>query len=135
MGSKKLKVEDAAEEKSAELQPSTILELGGKTYQLVFTFRAIRTVKTRLRAQGIRLNLLRTINFEQIDADTLPELLSAALQTYHPELTFDDVMALITLREVMKIIAAVAQAYMESVSDPDAEVKSAEGDPQPEPGS
>lgn len=112
------------------IQPGVSLELDGKHYELVFTFGAIRSAMNLLHKQGVQTRMLSTFSAGKIDADTLPELFYAALHTYHPEVTWEKVAGMITLRNYQIITAAVAEAYLAALKDP--EPDSAEEKPRPQ---
>ena len=117
---------------SAAPQPSTVLHLDGKDFQLVFTFAALRGAKMALRGRGIQINLLYSFSMGEIDVDTLPELFFAALRTYHPEIDFDAAQALITPRTCPLVVDAVAKAYEESMRDPEGSTPQADPPAEPE---
>lgn len=106
----------------ATVEPNVVLELDGKKYQLAFTFGSLREAKMALRARGININLLQSFAYGAIDADTLPELFFATLRSHHPELGFDEVMALISPRNFPRIVDAVVATYLQSVTDPEAKL-------------
>lgn len=108
-----------AASKPAPVQPSTLIEIGGRTYQLGFTYGSIRSAKLALRARGIELNLMRSFGLAEIDADTLPELFFAALRVHHPDVTFEDALSLISVRNCLRVAEAIATAYIASMSDPE----------------
>ena len=95
----------------------TDLELGGKTYHLLFNLRALAKAQA---ATGI--NFLHGINFSALDAEKFAALLHAGLANRHPDVTLDQIMDQIDIRDMTRIAEAVGRAYianqMESKNPP-----------------
>ena len=64
------------------------VDIDGEQFRLSFDFGALAIAKAKLREAGIELNVLRSLDFEALDADTLPAMFFAACQQYQPELTW-----------------------------------------------
>jgi hypothetical protein len=110
--------------------PDVTLELGGKTYHLLFTFAALSIAEKKLQQQGIRIGLLVARNVAFWDASNLPYILFAALVTHHPKMTFDEVSALVDFESCELIADKLMEAYQAAM--PKRPEKS-EGDPTVEP--
>jgi hypothetical protein len=106
--------------------------LGGKDYHLLFNFAALETAEVGLAKAGIHLSMLLLVDMRGLGAQRLPFLFFAALVTKHPEITFAEAKALITLRTALPIHNAVCDAYNAGMVDP-AAAKEKEPDPTPEP--
>jgi hypothetical protein len=111
--------------------PKTPIEIDGKTYDLCFTFGALARAKQALRARGIEMNLLQSLDFTTLDADNLPILFYAALLPFHEEIGYDDAIAMVTMPTYGGIYVAICTAYSRSVSKQDPEAKA---NPPQEPG-
>jgi hypothetical protein len=106
------KKKDVQEKYPFPLAPEKALTLGGKKYRLCLDFGVIREAEEALLETGIRINLLRSLDFKALGARSLPEVFFAALRRYQPEMTFEDVCALITLDSAIAIFEAVGDAYV-----------------------
>jgi hypothetical protein len=98
--------------------PLTSIELGGVTYNLVFTFKALAIGASELRKQGVNVNLLHSLDLTSMDADRVAPLLFAAMITHHPEMQVEKVQDLITLKNLGRVFEAIAQAYTDSMVEP-----------------
>ena len=111
--------------------PTTDLELLGKTYKLCLNFRAMAAADAWLRREGVVSDILRML--PALTFETIPVVLAASLHTFHPELTFEDVVALVDYDTVWdardKIYDAWAQAYPKRTAEEQA--KAAANPPQP----
>lgn len=92
--------------------PDVEVEIDGESYHLAFNMTGLALAKTKLRLAGINANLLTAMDFQAIDVDTLPILFFAALQRYHPKMSWADTQKLITLPTAPGIFVAVRQAYI-----------------------
>jgi hypothetical protein len=110
-----------AKAQDAEMAPTALLELNGKTFQLCFTFGALREAKLALRGRGIDINILNVYLMGRIDADTLPELFYASLRRHHSDISFDDAMAMIDRSNFLPIVNALIEAWRISTHDPGSE--------------
>lgn len=109
--------------------PYTEIEICGKTYKLCFVFRAIAKGDAMLRRQGIDSRLLWRM--PEISLESLPIVLAAALAHYHPELSFDDVVAMLDWDTVFdlrdQVLTAWASAFPKRTKEDTA------NPPQPDP--
>ncbi|HTF67031.1 MAG TPA: hypothetical protein VK638_30545 [Edaphobacter sp.] len=103
--------------------PKVPLTLGNQTYYLCFTFGALALAEARLRADGVSVNLLHSLQLDQVDATRLPALLYAAVLAHQPDATFGEVAFLVTLKTLGPIFDAIVEAYRLSLSDPSEEEK------------
>jgi hypothetical protein len=110
---------------------SVELKIGEETYNLCFTFAAMQEAKRILQRKGIRVNLLIALDSMDVDVDTLPALLFAALRTHHPEIDYKRAESLIDMRAALPIFGAICDAYIASVKSPKGAEESS-ADPQVE---
>jgi hypothetical protein len=98
--------------------PKVAIELSNKKYFLAFTFRALALAQAELSKVGVEVNLLQALDLSTMDALKLVPLLYAALISHQPKITFDEVMGLVTFRNMGLIFEGIAQAYGASLADP-----------------
>lgn len=99
--------------------PDVSVEVDGERFRLCFDFRALAVAKARLRELGIEFNVLRSIDFMNIDVDTLPALFFAAAQRYQPKLTWQQAEKLVNMRTAIGIFGGLSSAYTASMLKPD----------------
>jgi hypothetical protein len=105
------KTTTGAATKVAEL-PFYPVELDGKTYKLCFDMRELAKAEQELRREGHRVNMLLALNVGSLDLDAVETLFAATVRTYHPELKYDDAVALVTLRSVYQIATLILEALV-----------------------
>lgn len=96
----------------APLADDVPLTLNGKEYRLCLDFWAVREAEEELLRIGIKVDLLRALDFQTLGARSLPEVFFAALHHYQPELTFEDACELVSLESSVAIFEAVSDAYI-----------------------
>lgn len=101
--------------------PDVSIELGGHTYHLAFTYGALALAERKLSEAGQKVNLLEALDLRSIGAERLPVVLYASLITGHPDITFAEASALITMRNYADIFAKVVEAFVASMSEPKVE--------------
>jgi hypothetical protein len=95
--------------------PKTPITIGGKTYNLCFTFGALAeaeaSINAELRSNGSeeRVNLLVALPCH--DMANVRKVFAAALRTFHPEITFPDAIKMVDFRNVYDIALAVKHAW------------------------
>jgi hypothetical protein len=99
--------------------PKIVITLGGVEYHLCFTFGALAVAAAKLRQAGIACNLLHALDLSNMDADRVVPLLYAALITYKPSITPEEVAKLVTFRNLGSIFEGIAKAYSESLAEPE----------------
>lgn len=102
--------------------PEIFIEIAGERFSLVFDFKALAAARSRLRQAGVVVNLLRCLDFENLDADTISPLFFAACLHNHPDLTWERARDLVTMKTAGGIANALALAYIASMR---------EGEPNP----
>jgi hypothetical protein len=99
-------------------QPDVAIEIDGEEFRLCFDFRALAIAKAKLKAAGVEVNLLRAIDFNSLDVDTLPALFFGAALRYQPELTWQRAVALVNMRTAVGIFTGLASAYASAMMEP-----------------
>jgi hypothetical protein len=99
--------------------PGEEITLQGRQYNLVFTYGALATAEQKLSTAGRKVSMFEIFDWQKVGASELQVMLFAALQHHHGELTFDEAVALLTLRNYAAVHAALVQAYVKSMADPD----------------
>ena len=90
--------------------PYTEIEILGKTYKMCMTFRALARADARLREQGVASDLVRML--PNMTFESIPIVLAASLATFHPELTFEDVVELIDYDTVWSVRDKIFEAWV-----------------------
>lgn len=101
--------------------PKTPIEIGGKTYNLCFTFGALARAEAAINAELARtgspervylLLALPGLTFESIAV-----LFAAGLWTFHPEVGFEAARKMVTLDKVFEISRAIQAAYVAAMPE------------------
>lgn len=99
--------------------PDVTIEVDGRSFRLCFDFRALAIAKAKLKAAGIDFHVLRSIDFQQVDVDTLPALFFAAANKHQPDLGWEEAEGLVNIRTAIGILAGLATAYTGAMAPPD----------------
>ena len=108
--------------------PKVELKIGKQTYLLCFTFQALALAQKNLREIGVNVNLLHALDLSTMDAEKLIPLLYAALITHQPKITPNEVVKLVTFKNLGLIFEKLAEAYGASLADPSDEDAKADPD-------
>jgi hypothetical protein len=114
--SKKLKI--AGNPEIDPTLPKVEITLDEKKYYLCFTFRALALAQAELKKIGVDCNLLHALDLSSMDALKLVPLLYAALISHQPKITFEEVMDLVSFKNMGNIFNGIAQAYGDSLAEP-----------------
>jgi hypothetical protein len=122
-----LKLEEVVAKKNAKkpderhhsVIPDVAVEIDGETFRLCFDMAALRLAKAQLRAAGVRINILRSLNWEDLDVDSVPELFFAAALRYQPTLTWARAIEVANLKNAAGIFGGLAAAYTAAMAEPD----------------
>lgn len=101
--------------------PKVSVIVGGTEYSLCFSFNALATAESLTG-----LNLLRSLDFQNISAVTFRALLFASLLDGQPELTLQDAGSLITAKNAPELMSAVVKAWVDSNAEPEEDSKNGE---------
>jgi len=95
-------------------QPPVKVILSGETYSLLYSFSAICTAE-----ELTGMELLESITLQGLSARKYAAMLYSALLTYHPDITLDEVRALITVANLSTISNGLVAAWVGSMPEPD----------------
>jgi hypothetical protein len=113
MRKKKIPISPSPETKSVD--PSRIpVEIDGRAYDLCFEFTELAKAERLFRSQGHKLNLL--VALPELSLESIREVFPCAAHKHHPDLTFGQAQALITLESAYPVAAAIVQAWNEASS-------------------
>jgi hypothetical protein len=112
--------------------PKTPIVIGGKTYNLCFDLGALAEAETSINAElaadrrSERVNLLAAMPVQNLRNTRI--LFAAAVRTFHPQLSFDEALALPRLNNMYEVGTMLIEAWTAAMVDPD----SPANPPQPE---
>lgn len=106
---KRNKEKDAVESKSHADDSKVPIEIDGKTFFMSFVFADLAKAERHFKRQGHRPQLL--IDLPQNTLDSVCSVFPCLVHTHHPELTWEQAQALVTLNSAYPIVIAIAQAY------------------------
>jgi hypothetical protein len=98
--------------------PDVSIQADGETYRLCFDFQALATAKAELKARGVEVNVLRSINFGALDVDTLPALFYASAMRYQPDLSWERAQAIVNIRTAGNISVGLYAAWRAAMVRP-----------------
>lgn len=101
--------------------PSTPIEINGVTYHLCFDFGALAEAEADFNRQGHRVNLLTAL--PELNLVNTRILFAASVHKYHPELRFEQAIALVTFRNVYAVVQKISEAWNEAMPEPEDEAK------------
>jgi hypothetical protein len=96
--------------------PKVPVLIDGETYFLCFDLGALAEAESHFRQHGHDINLL-----DALPGYTLSHvrtLFPCALRKFHPEISFEDAQAMITLPTLYLVAAAVGEAWKASLPEP-----------------
>lgn len=96
--------------------PDVSVEVDGSSYRLCFDFEALARAKAMLRKAGVEVNILRCLDFREVDVDTLPLLFFAAAHRFQPELSYAEAQRAVSLRTAEGILSGIFAAYTAAMS-------------------
>ena len=88
------------------------IDLDGKSYKLCFDLRELAKAEQELRREGHGVDLLLALNVGALNLDAVETLFAATVRTFHPELKYDDAVALVTLSSVYHIATVILEALV-----------------------
>ena len=110
--------------------PKIEIKLGCESYFLCFTFGALALAESKLRALGVECNLLHALDLTALDATRVVPLLYGALITHSPDITFEQVAALVTMKNLGAIFDGLLEAYADSLAEPSEDAKENPQEPE-----
>ena len=97
--------------------PYVVLELDGESYRLAFDYAALSVAERKLADIGVQVNMLDALDLRSIGAERLPIVLYASLVKAQPDMTFEDVKHLVTMRTYALIFEKVVEAFVASMKE------------------
>jgi hypothetical protein len=88
------------------------VEIDGKTYNLSFEFGDLAKAERLFKSQGHRLNLL--VALPELTLESVREVFPCAAHRHHPDLTWEQAQALVTIPSSYPIATAIVQAWNEA---------------------
>jgi len=108
MTTKKNAAAPAAEKLDPTL-PYEEIVIDGQTYKMCFDFRAMAKGDAKLRAAGVDSRLLWQM--PQLTLENLPIVFAASLVAFHPEISFEDAIALVDWDTIFELRDKVIEAW------------------------
>ncbi len=94
-------------------QPDYELTLGDHTYSLCFDFGSLAEAESKFLRQGHNVNLLAAL--PELNLSSTRLLFAASLHKFHPEVKYEDAVAMVTLANVFSIAEAIANTWTKSL--------------------
>ena len=113
---KKIEASTTVADKPAPDVSNIPVEMGSKTYNLCFEFIELGKAETWFRSQGHRFNLLFAL--PDLTLDNIRIVFPCAAHKHHPELTWEEAQALVTMESAYPIATAIVQAWDRSGAKP-----------------
>jgi hypothetical protein len=85
------------------------VEISGETYFLSFEFSALAEAERFFKRQGHRFNLLLAL--PDLGLESIREVFPCAARLHHPELTWEQAQALVTMDSVYPIATVIQEAW------------------------
>jgi hypothetical protein len=109
--------------KADAMLPRTPIEIRGKMYDLCFDFGAIAEAETAINGELLRAGREDRVNLlialcEQNLANTRA-LFAGCIRTFHPEIGFDQAVAMVGPDNVFAIAMAMRDAWSRSIPEPE----------------
>ena len=99
--------------------PKTPVTIDGKEYNLCFDLGALAVAEAALNAEGHNVNLLAAL--PQLNLANTRVIFAAALRTFHPNISFDDAVKMVSFANVYTIANAIAEAWQSALPGPETE--------------
>jgi hypothetical protein len=99
--------------------PKTPVTISGKEYNLCFALGALAEAETAIRREGHPCNVL--VALPELNLANVRNLFPAALRTFHPEISYEKAVKMVTIHNVFAIANGVASAWTESIPEPEAD--------------
>lgn len=108
------------------------ITLGDTTYQLAFDLGSLADAEAAINKEGGNVNLLRALDFSNLTLSAVQVLFACSIRKAHPEITFNDAKALVTMKTLYPIADVLYRTWLESVgvNDTDEKKVSAENQAQ-----
>lgn len=100
---------------------TTDIVINGKAYRMCFDLGALAQAEDALIAEGHDVNLLHAL--PRLNLSSVRVIFAASIRKFHPEITYEDALALLTMPYVYKAGVAIHEAWEKSLAEPDPEAK------------
>ena len=97
--------------------PKTPIAIDGKEWNLCFDYSALAEAEQALNQEGHAVNLLLSLPVPSLA--TVKPLFAAALRTFHPEVSFEEASAMVTLANARFVADLVCNAWMAAQAEPE----------------
>jgi hypothetical protein len=96
--------------------PRTPVTVGGKEYNLCFDLGALSEAETAINAEYIRMKRSERVNLlvalTDMNLSNTRILFAAAMRAFHPEIGFEEALALPTVSDLYMVVKAIEAAWM-----------------------
>ena len=99
--------------------PKTPITIDGTEYNLCFDLGALATAEADINAAGHEVNLLAAL--PQLNLANTRVIFAAALRTFHPDISFDHAVKMVSFANVYTIANAIAEAWQSALPEPEKE--------------
>lgn len=94
--------------------PSYPVVIGTKTYKLCFDLDELGKAEEALNREGHRVNMLFALDVGSMNLQSVKILFAAATRTFHPELSYEDARALVTLGSIYIVTTTMLNAFADA---------------------
>jgi predicted neutral ceramidase superfamily lipid hydrolase len=93
-------------------QQTTDVVIGDKVYRMCLNVRSLAQAERELNRMGYKVILLRGLaSLQLLELDTILVLFAASIRKFHPDISFDDAIDMVTLPYVMPVAEALIDAW------------------------
>ena len=103
--------------------PKSTITIGGVEYSLCFDFAALAEAESAFTRAGHEVNLLAAL--PQLNLSNTRIIFACALHAFHPEVGYEQALAMVTFQNVYIIAAAIADAWQKALPEPESKEKNA----------
>lgn len=97
--------------------PKTPIEINGKTYDLCFDLGALAEAEQALNREGHHVNLLAALPV--LNLTNVRVIFAAAIRKFHPEISYDEAVGMITFLNLYAIANIIAEAWKAALPEPE----------------
>jgi hypothetical protein len=92
------------------------VKIGGREITMCWDLGSLARAEHELRSSGHDVNLLKAL--PALTLENTMVLFAASVRRFHPEITFEKAMKMLTLANVYTVGVAIADAWARSLADP-----------------
>jgi hypothetical protein len=93
---------------------TSVVKIGGKEYRMCFNLGALAQAESELIAQGHDVNLLSAL--PSLNLNSTLVLFAASIRKFHPEISFEEAKALLTLPQLLEVGSVIADVWNKSLA-------------------